>query len=110
MNKRSLTVGATLAVLGLCVTSAIAQTRSDPSRLFDGKPDLQGVWDFRTITPRRWCTNRNGHATVPTTPTLIDRWRKTVGGPWRSSHSACCTRVPLRSFAHQVSWLEDHRR
>ena len=51
MNKRSLTVEATLAVLGLCVTSAIAQTRSDPPRLSDGKPDLQGVWDFRTITP-----------------------------------------------------------
>ena len=50
------------------------------------------------------------HAHGPNHPCLIDRWRKKLGGPWRSSHSACCTRVPLRSFAHHVPWLEDHRR
>ena len=38
------------------------------------------------------------------------RWRKSLAGPCRSSYSGCCTRATLRPFAHQVSWLEDHRR
>ena len=41
---------------------------------------------------------------------FIDRWRKKLGGPCRSSRSACCTRAALRPFVHRVSWLEDHRR
>ena len=41
---------------------------------------------------------------------FIDRRRRKLGGPCRSSHSAYCTRAALRPFSHRVSWLEDHRR
>ena len=49
-----------LAALLLVVTlfalwpaaSATAQTATNPApRTPDGKPDLQGFWDFRTLTP-----------------------------------------------------------
>ena len=30
---------------------ALAQSGYEPPRLQDGQPDLQGVWDFRTLTP-----------------------------------------------------------
>jgi len=36
----------TFISMGLC-----AQSNSDIPRLANGQPDLQGVWDFRTITP-----------------------------------------------------------
>ncbi|HEV8316204.1 MAG TPA: hypothetical protein VGQ10_02270 [Vicinamibacterales bacterium] len=42
---------AVILVLALTVCSAAAQTAYQPPRLPDGKPDLQGVWDFRTLTP-----------------------------------------------------------
>ena len=48
MNLRNLVV--TFVLLAVCVSSVAAQT-SEPSRLPDGRPDLQGVWDFRTLTP-----------------------------------------------------------
>ena len=38
-----------VAIAMLIPTAASAQ--SDTPRTLDGKPDLQGVWDFRTITP-----------------------------------------------------------
>ena len=41
---------------------------------------------------------------------FIDRRRRKLGGPYRSSHSAYCTRAARRPFSHRVSWLEDHRR
>ena len=46
----------------------------------------------------------------PTHRCFIDRRRRKLGGPCRSSHSAYCTRAALRPFSHRVSWLEDHRR
>ena len=36
-----------IAVSGAIATSAAAQS----PRLTSGEPDLQGVWDFRTMTP-----------------------------------------------------------
>ena len=58
----------------------------------------------------RCCTNRDWPAHGPNHPCLIDRWRKKLGGPWRSSHSVCCTRAAFRPFGHHVGWFEDHRR
>ena len=51
MRKHRLAVGTILCALAVCVSSAYAQTPYDPPRLPDGNPDLQGVWDFRTLTP-----------------------------------------------------------
>ena len=48
MRVRSFSVVAVL--LALAVASAGAQTY-EPPRLSDGKPDLQGVWDFQSLTP-----------------------------------------------------------
>jgi hypothetical protein len=42
---------AALIVLGLTACPAAAQTAYQPPRLPDGKPDLQGIWDFRSLTP-----------------------------------------------------------
>ena len=51
MISRVLVVVPVLFVLALCATAAGAQSAFEPPRLPDGKPDLQGVWDFRTLTP-----------------------------------------------------------
>ena len=37
-------------ILYLPFTALVAQSVEIP-RLADGKPDMQGTWDFRTITP-----------------------------------------------------------
>ena len=38
-------------LLVLFCTAAFGQNSYNPPRTPDGQPDLQGVWDFRTITP-----------------------------------------------------------
>ena len=40
-----------IALLALFCTAAFGQNSYNPPRTKDGRPDLQGVWDFRTITP-----------------------------------------------------------
>ena len=52
-----------LALLVLGVTDASAQT-FEPPRLPDGKPDLQGVWDFRTLTPLQRPESRGDQAVL----------------------------------------------
>ena len=47
---RTRVIGVLGALWGIGVSMAGAQTFDVP-RLVDGKPDLQGVWDFRTLTP-----------------------------------------------------------
>ena len=48
MSVRNLAV--TTVLLAVFASSAAAQT-FEPARLPDGRPNLQGVWDFRTLTP-----------------------------------------------------------
>ncbi len=94
---------------------AEADTRGLPGREDDGARLLRvrvAGLNFATV----YCPNgalvhesklaRHG----PNHRCFIDRRRRKLGGPCRSSHSAYCTRAALRPFSHRVSWLEDHRR
>ena len=40
-----------VVAIGAGGSAAYAQRSFEPPRLQDGRPDLQGVWDFRTLTP-----------------------------------------------------------
>ena len=48
---RSTTRLALIALAGLLVLPALALAQDDAPRTDWGAPDLQGIWDFRTITP-----------------------------------------------------------
>ena len=50
MRRRAL-ASVVLVVFVLLPALASAQAKSAVPRTPDGKPDLQGVWDFRTVTP-----------------------------------------------------------
>ena len=49
MSLRKLVVA--VGLVAVCVSTVAAQTAFEPPRLPGGQPDLQGVWDFRTLTP-----------------------------------------------------------
>jgi hypothetical protein len=51
MRCLGLVVCATVFAIGAAAPAASAQTASAGSGMADGKPNLQGVWDFRTLTP-----------------------------------------------------------
>lgn len=49
----------------IAVTAALSRAQTvEPPRLPDGKPDLQGVWDFRTLTPLQRPENRADQAVL----------------------------------------------
>ena len=50
-KQQGITAGLMMVALVACASSARAQSSFAPPRLPDGRPDLQGVWDFRTLTP-----------------------------------------------------------
>ena len=64
---RMSTVGLVLALLALAPISAAAQGQDEPwslPRTASGVPDLNGVWDFRTITPMERPDNLAGKAVL----------------------------------------------
>ena len=52
-----------LMICGIVAGPALGQETWVPDRTSGGKPDLQGVWDFRTLTPLQR-PNRHGDRAV----------------------------------------------
>ena len=50
-NRVFASVGAAMLLVGLAVSAVSPAAQAKAPRTSWGKPDLQGVWDFRTITP-----------------------------------------------------------
>ncbi len=57
---------ALVIVISIAASAARAQSNADVPRLADGRPDLQGVWDFRTITPLERPTELGDKAVLTT--------------------------------------------
>ena len=55
----------TLVGVGLCLPVPVG-AQGGPPRLSDGTPDLQGVWDFRTLTPLQRPNDRADQALLST--------------------------------------------
>ena len=54
MGNRPVVLFVAVALSGAAVQPVLGQEPTgswEPPRLSDGRPDLQGVWDFRTVTP-----------------------------------------------------------
>ena len=62
MQKRFFGVVPAAALAAALSVPAGAQPANDAPRLPDGTPDLQGVWDFRTLTPLQRPDDRAGQA------------------------------------------------
>ncbi len=64
MRTQYLSLLVVLAVAMLVVPDPAVAQAYDPPRLDDGRPDLQGVWDFRTATPLERPTQFEGRETL----------------------------------------------
>ena len=66
LSMRFITVLRALVFLTVVSSTVVAQEAAEWSlpRTADGHPDIQGVWDFRTLTPLQRPDDREGQATL----------------------------------------------